>query len=106
MADYFLIESRSPFDSPEVKNNYQLASDLANAGHNVTLFLIENGVLALRPNPSSETLNQLGKVTLLADQFSLQERGIETAEIGYGAKNSSPEAIVDAMAEGAKMIWF
>ena len=48
MAKYFLIESRSPFDSAEVNNNYQLASDLASKGHEVSLFLVENGVFAAR----------------------------------------------------------
>ena len=45
MAKYFLIESQSPLDYPEVNNNYNLASDLADAGNDVTLFLIENGDL-------------------------------------------------------------
>ena len=48
MAKYFLIESRSSFDSAQVSQNYQLASDLANAGNETTLFLVENGVLAAR----------------------------------------------------------
>ncbi|MGK7874913.1 MAG: DsrE family protein [Xenococcaceae cyanobacterium] len=105
MAKYFLIESRSPFDSTEVSNNYQLASDLANAGKETTLFLVENGVLAARTSATSSGLANLNKVKLLADDFSLRERGISESELGYGVQPSGIGAVIDAMAEGQKTIW-
>ena len=42
MAKYLLIESRDPFESNEVANTYQVASGLAGAGDEVTLFLVQN----------------------------------------------------------------
>ncbi len=105
MAKYFLIESRSPFDAKEVNYNYQLASDLANAGNEVTLFLVENGVLASRKSSLSDGLADLKQVKLLADEFSLRERGIELSELEVGIEATGIGAIVDAMSEGQKTIW-
>ena len=48
MAKYLLIESRDPFDSNDVANYYNLASGLAAAGNDVTLFLVQNGVFPAR----------------------------------------------------------
>ncbi len=105
MAKYFLIESQSPFDYPEVNNNYNLASDLAAAGNDVTLFLIENGVLAARAAVASQGLTSLGSVKLLVDEFSLDERGIDRTELGATLEVSNVTSIVDAMSEGQKMMW-
>jgi len=105
MAKYFLIESRSPFDSAEVTHNYQLASDLANAGHEVTLFLVENGVFVTRSQASVHSFNNLEKVALLVDDFSLRERGIELSEVRSEIKPANLGLVVDAMAEGQKVMW-
>ena len=105
MAKYFLIESRSPCDAKEVNNNYQLASDLAKAGNEVTLFLVENGVIASRKSSVSNGLADLNQVKLLADDFSLRERGIELSELEVGIEAIGIGAIVDAMSEGQKTIW-
>ncbi|MGB5772497.1 MAG: hypothetical protein WBM32_21925 [Crocosphaera sp.] len=42
---------------------------------------------------------------LLADGFSLDERGIDTTELGSGIEVSSVTSIVDAMSQGQKMMW-
>ena len=52
MAKYLLIESRDPFESNDVAFAYGLASDLAKEGNEVTLFLVQNGVLPARPGLS------------------------------------------------------
>ncbi len=105
MAKYFLIESRSPFDSTEVNNNYLLARDLATAGNETTLFLVENGVFALRKIAQNCNLEKLEQVNLLADDFSLRERGIEAQELISNVNVASIDAVVMAMAEGQKTIW-
>src|SRR4029450_6336607 len=45
MADYLLIESRDPFESNDVGYYCDLARGLVEAGNQVTLFLVQNGVL-------------------------------------------------------------
>jgi sulfur relay (sulfurtransferase) complex TusBCD TusD component (DsrE family) len=105
MAKYFLIESRSPFDSPEVNYNYQLASDLANNGNEVSLFLVENGVFVTRKTTTIESLDKLNNVTLLADDFSLRERGIAAEEMRNNIKIAEISTVAEAMANGAKTVW-
>ena len=48
MANYLLIESRDPFGESGVVQDYTLASDLKKRGNDVTLFLVQNGVLPAR----------------------------------------------------------
>jgi predicted peroxiredoxin len=105
MAKYFLIESRSPFDSPDVNYNYQLALDLANNGNEVTLFLVENGVFVARKTTSVVSLDTLNNVNILADDFSLRERGISNDEMRNNIKIAEISTVVEAMANGAKTMW-
>jgi sulfur relay (sulfurtransferase) complex TusBCD TusD component (DsrE family) len=105
MSQYFLIESKSPFESTEVIHDYQLASDLAKSGHEVTLFLVENGVLATRSTIIPPELANLNLVKVLADRFSLEERGIEYSEVNSGIEVSSISLVADAMGQGQKTLW-
>ncbi|YAI82707.1 MAG: DsrE family protein [cyanobacterium endosymbiont of Rhopalodia sterrenbergii] len=105
MSQYFLIESKSPFESTEVIHDYQLASDLAESGHEVTLFLVENGVLAIRSTIIPPELANMNSVKVLADIFSLEERGIEYSEVNSGIQVSSISSVVDAMGQGQKTLW-
>jgi sulfur relay (sulfurtransferase) complex TusBCD TusD component (DsrE family) len=105
MSQYFLIESKSPFESTEVIHDYQLASDLAKSGHKVTLFLVENGVLATRSTIIPPELAHLNLVKVLADRFSLEERGIEYSEVNSGIEVSTISSVADAMGQGQKTLW-
>ncbi len=105
MGQYFLIESKSPFESTEVTHDYQLASDLAKSGHEVTLFLVENGVLATRSGIIPSELANLSQVKVLADGFSLEERGIEPSEMGSGIEVAAITSVADAMGQGQKTLW-
>ena len=107
MAHYLLIESRDPIESTEAGTFYGLASALAKAGNRVTLFLVQNGVFPARPSPRSPALSALaeGRVQVLADAFSLRERGIRADRLAAGVRPASLDAVVDALAEGAKALW-
>ena len=82
MANYLLIESRDPFEYGDARYMYNLAGDLSRKGNSVTLFLIQNGVLVTRPgvkeNPLDYLFQETQTVKVLADEFSLRERGITT----------------------------
>jgi len=105
MAEYLLIESRDPFESRDVGYYYELAKGLVEAGNQVTLFLAQNGVLSARPSAHSAALGALAQsgVTVLADDFSLKERGI--AKLADGVAAASIEVVVDHLAAGHKTIW-
>jgi intracellular sulfur oxidation DsrE/DsrF family protein len=107
MKRYLLIESRDPFESNDVPYFYELASGLARDGNTVTLFLIQNGVLAARSNPKVDALKGLAAagVQVLADEFSLRERGIPANRLTSAVTAAPLDVVVDQLAEGRKAIW-
>ena len=54
----YFIESRDPFESNDVVYYYELAKGLVEAGNQVTLLLVQNGVLAARPSAHSATASR------------------------------------------------
>lgn len=107
MAKYLLIESRDPFDSNDVASFYELASGLVQEGDQVTVFLVQNGVLPARRSTKSKPLSDLAQngVEVLADDFSLRERGIEAARLVDGVKAAALDTVIDHLADGSKVIW-
>ena len=105
MTQYLLIESRDPFESNDVRYYYDLAKGLVEGGNQVTLFLAQNGVLSARPSAQSAALGALVRsgVTVLADDFSLQERGI--SKLSEGVAVASIDVVVDHLAAGHKTLW-
>ncbi len=107
MANYLLIESRDPFEVNDVAYFYDLASGLKARGNEVTLFLVQNGVLPARKNPSDDTLAKLATagVQVLADNLSLQERGIQGSSLVNGVAAAELDVVIEKMADGAKTLW-
>jgi predicted peroxiredoxin len=107
MPTYLLIESRDPFDSNDTAFCVGLATQLAAANNQVTVFLVQNGVLPARAGARSGDLAKLAGagVRVLADSFSLKERGIDEARLASGITAAPLETVMDALAEGAKIIW-
>lgn len=107
MADYLLIESRDPFESGDVANFLTLAEGLSKAGNQVTLFLLQNGVLPARHGARSAALAALAGngVEVLADAFSLGERGISANRLLPGIKAAALDIVVDRLAAGCKALW-
>jgi intracellular sulfur oxidation DsrE/DsrF family protein len=107
MANYLLIASRDPFEHRSVDGFYELAGALVHAGHKVTLFLVQNGVLpargAVRPDRLAGMV-QSG-VEVLADDFSLRERAIPAGSLAGGVKAAAIEAVIDRLAQGYKALW-
>jgi len=105
MPRYLLIESRDPFDSNDTRFCCDLAQQLAAAKNEVILFLVQNGVLPVRPGARSGDLTTLAGVRVLADSFSLKERGIDENRLASGVAAAPLDVVLDALAEGAKVIW-
>lgn len=102
-----IIESRDPFDSNDVAFSYDLATGLAAAGHEVTLLLVQNGVLPARRGAKDGGLAAVisGGVRVIADDFSLRERGIADARLIGGVQPTPIDVVVDHMAAGHKTLW-
>jgi hypothetical protein len=107
MTKYLLIESRDPFESNDVGFYHDLARRLAAEGNQVILYLVQNGVLPTRSGALASGLAELVQagVEVLADDFSLKERGIPASRLHAGVKPSPLDVVVDGMAEGCKVIW-
>jgi sulfur transfer complex TusBCD TusB component (DsrH family) len=105
MTEYLLIESRDPFESNDVGFYCDLARGLVEAGNQVTLFLVQNAVLAARPLARSPALRSLigAGIKVLADDFALQERGI--TKLLDGIQIAPIESVVDHMEAGHKTLW-
>ena len=70
------------------------------------IYLVENGVLPAREH-AKVNLERLAEdgITLLADEFSLRERGIARVRVRSGVQPAPISTVIDAMAKGAKTIW-
>ena len=107
MADYLLIESRDPFSSPTVTAHVELAVGLRRAGSRVALFLVQNGVLPARAGADGDALHEAlaAGVEVLADDFSLRERGIAPADVARGVKPSPIGLVVERLAASWKVLF-
>jgi predicted peroxiredoxin len=108
MANYVFIESRGSFESNDNQFIAETATALKKRGHEVTVFLAQNGVLEARKNSQNSFLTRLAEagVKLLADDFSLRERGVTAAELNSDIHTSSIDALVEILIEkDAKAIW-
>ena len=107
MAKYTLIASRDAFECKEVERYLALAGELKREGNEVTLFLVQNAVLGARRSTVSGELSQLAQagVTVLADSFSLRERGIPATRLAAGVRPAELDVVIDHMAEGRKVLW-
>jgi intracellular sulfur oxidation DsrE/DsrF family protein len=107
VAQYLFIESRDTFESNDVAHYLDLATELAAGGNAVTVFLVQNGVLTARRSSHAAKIEALTKagVTVLADEFSLRERGIPADRLVSGVKPSPIDVVVDHLADGHKTLW-
>jgi sulfur relay (sulfurtransferase) DsrF/TusC family protein len=107
MTNYLFIESRDPFGSTDTFVA-DTAIALKQRDNEVTVFLVQNAVLAARKNARGSRLPQLPKagVRVIADDFSLRERGIEAGELLAGIQQSNIDSLVDILIrENTKAIW-
>jgi hypothetical protein len=106
MNAYLLIESRDPFETRDVLYYYDLAARLAEEGE-VTLFLVQNGVLPARPSYESRRLTELANagVLVLAEELSLRERGIALDRLAPGVAPAAIDVVIDQLAQGRKTLW-
>ena len=106
-TSYVLIETRDPFESAEVGSFFELAGQLR-ATADVSVYLVENGVMPLRSaSAAAPTIAKLAeRVTVLADDFSLRQRAIETNDLASGVTPASIDRLVELITTtGCKAMW-
>lgn len=108
MAKYLLIESRDPYEYADTNYFYDLARDLAESGNDLAFFLIQNGVMVARKGAKPDKLSELRKAgaTVMADDFSLRERGIKPNAVADGVNVAEMGTLVDLLADDSrKPVW-
>jgi hypothetical protein len=107
MSRYLLILSEDMIERRETERLHELAAQLRRPGNEVTLFLVQNAVLPARATcryPGLPPLIDAG-VEVLADEFSLRERGIQVTELLSGIRVAPIELIIERLASGCKALW-
>ncbi len=106
MSNYLLIESQYRRGT-DPADPLHLAVNLASRGARVSVFLVQNGVLVARRYGSKASASRAREagVTLLADEFSLRERGITSDDIRDGITSAALDHVIDRLAAGDKVIW-
>lgn len=107
MSSYLLIESRDPYESADAAHVSELAVNLKQAGNDVSVLLINNGVLPARRDSVDKNLNALlqSSVNVLADDFSLRERAIDRGSLKQGIEPVAIDFVIARLIDGAKVIW-
>lgn len=107
MTRFFFIQSREPITDSRANADYKLIHNLASAGHEVTVMLVQNAVIAARRGSIATSFDALcdGKARMLADPFSLAQRQIAHDELKNGIEPAALDAVVKAMLAGHKVIW-
>ena len=107
MAGYLLIGSRDYVQAHEARRIYELATELVKTDGPVTVILVQNGVFAARVGDHGGWISELAKqgVRVLADDFSLRERGVPTARVSPDVRPASLDAVIDGLVEGRKVLW-
>ncbi len=108
MAQYLLIESKNPLDGGEYA--FELATQLRQLQHSVTIYLIQDAVFAARKGfEAGEKLVSEAKAqtaTLLADEVSLRQRGVIKERLSGAVRVSNMGELVDLLMDKSdKAIW-
>jgi|SRR5688572_16651212 sulfur relay (sulfurtransferase) complex TusBCD TusD component (DsrE family) len=105
--NYLIIVSEDPFEMPTARRAGELALQLKRRGHDVALYLVQNGVLASRSRAISDALTPAiaSAVEVMADDFSMRERGIESNELRPGVVTAPIDTVVNRLASGWSTLW-
>jgi len=108
MARYLIVETRDFSEYTSGQYIQKVARKLKEDGNEVTLFLVENGVIAARKGAEIgkglvDLLSRGAKV--FAEDISLKARGI--SQLTDGIAQSNMDQLADLIAEGSdKVLWY
>jgi hypothetical protein len=106
MAKYLLLESCGAASSNVVASCIDIATELMHAGHEVSVFLLDDGVVpACAGAPHDPLLGALvSGMEIWADERSLYERGFLPREVCRGVQVARIDLLVERLAGGWKAI--
>ncbi|MDQ0795478.1 DsrE family protein [Streptomyces sp. B1I3] len=99
-ASYFLIESKGNWAGPNAGTFLLDAVALAEAGHRVRVYLVEDGVLSAVGTdvPEIGRLAEAG-VEVLVDDFSAAQRALAPARLSPHVRLAGMDSVAAALAE-------
>ncbi len=108
MANYLLIETKSPLEGGRYA--FDLGKQLRQLQHDVTVYLLQDGVFAARKNfRAGQELIQAaatGGFRVVADAVSLRQRGIVGDRVAKDVSVGEIGQLVDLVMERSdKAIW-
>ena len=108
MSQYLLIESKNPLDGGDY--SFELGRQLRDSGHEVSLYLVQDGVFAARRrfDAGAKLLTSANaqRISVLADDVSLRQRGITRERLAQPVRVSNMDELVDLLMEKSdKAIW-
>ena len=107
MSDYLFIQSQEPFTETRTQHQFELIEQLHDAGHQVSVLLVQNGVVPARRGARSDLFDRLlnSGVSMHADVFSLRQRELDDADLKERIGTCDLQVVIDAMLAGHKVIW-
>jgi predicted peroxiredoxin len=107
MARFVFGESRDPYECADCARFMDLVAGVRRRSHEVTLFLVQNAVLAVREGASlGGAYSELARagVAVVADAFALRERAID--RLASGVEPSGVDQLVSlALSPQTRVIW-
>jgi hypothetical protein len=107
MARFVFVESRDPYECADCARFLDLVAGVRRRSHEVTLFLVQNAVLAVREGAShAGGYGELARagVAVVADAFALRERAVD--RLAAGVRPSDIDRLVSlALTPQTKVIW-
>jgi len=107
MARFVFVESRDPYECADCARFLDLVGGVRRRSHEVTLFLVQNAVLAAREGAShAGGYSELAKsgVAVVADAFALRERAVD--RLASGIEPSGIDRLVSlALTPQTRVIW-
>lgn len=108
MANYLLVETKGPLAGGQWA--FELGGQLRDLKHDVTIYLLQDGVFAARRNfkAGEELLQNAGRrgLSVLADAVSLRQRGVVGDRVTKDVTVSEMDHLVDLLMERSdKAIW-
>lgn len=108
MARYLIVDSRDLTEYTGARFIQKAAGQLQSAGNEVTLFLIENGVIAARKGSdlgAEIAALARGGVRVVVDDVSCSARSI--TQFADGVASSNIDHLADLIVEGSdKVLWY
>lgn len=107
MSSYFFVQSLDPFVDRVADTQFSLMSELAAAGNEVSLFLVQNGVASAASQAVCTEFDKLldKGIKIYADKFSLWQREIEVTQLKKNIEGAELHVVIQAMVNGEKVIW-